>query len=204
MKRILWLGVFLAAGIVAAPVMAQTQTNASTATFSGFVETFFQQANWRAGARSIPSQYRRRVVAFKGKQRPGSIVVDTKHRYLYFVLENGKAYRYGVGVGRQGFTWKGRATIQRKAEWPGWTPPPAMRKREPWLPAHMPGGPENPLGARALYLYQGGVDTLYRIHGTNQPSTIGQSLSSGCIRMLNEDVEHLYKMVRIGTRVEVL
>ena len=205
MFRLYLLIASLTAGLVAGgTAAAQTPSQAPAPTFETFVNGFFQQARWQSGRSSIPSKYRRRIVDFKGTQRPGTIVVDTKHRLLYLVLDGGKAIRYGVGVGRAGFNWKGKATIQRKAEWPGWTPPPAMRKREPWLPAYMPGGPENPLGARALYLYKGGKDTLYRIHGTNQPSTIGQAVSSGCIRMLNSDVEDLYNRIRIGARVVVL
>jgi lipoprotein-anchoring transpeptidase ErfK/SrfK len=152
----------------------------------------------------VPPQYQRQTVPYEAKYAAGTIVIDTANRYLYHVRGDGTATRYGVGVGRQGFLWKGQAYIGDKREWPGWTPPPAMRAREPWLPAHMPGGPENPLGARAMYLYRGGADTLYRIHGTNQPETIGQALSSGCIRMLNADVEHLYEQVKRGTKVVVI
>ena len=135
---------------------------------------------------------------------PGTIVIDTGSRFLYLVLEDGKARRYGVGVGRTGFGWTGTVNVGRKAEWPGWTPPPAMRKREPWLPEHMEGGINNPLGARALYLYKGGQDTIYRIHGSNEPWTIGHAVSSGCFRMRNEDVTELYERVGIGTKVVVL
>jgi len=152
----------------------------------------------------VPSQYQRQTVRYETKYAAGTIVIDTSNRYLYHVRGDGTATRYGVGVGRQGFSWKGQAYIGDKREWPGWTPPPAMRAREPWLPAHMPGGPDNPLGARAMYLYRGGADTLYRIHGTNQPDTIGQALSSGCIRMLNADVEYLYEQVKHGTKVVVI
>jgi lipoprotein-anchoring transpeptidase ErfK/SrfK len=152
----------------------------------------------------LSSQYRRQTVRYEGDYAPGTIVIDTANKYLYHVQGDGTATRYGVGVGRQGFLWKGRAYVGDKREWPGWTPPPAMRQREPWLPAHMPGGPENPLGARAMYLYRDGADTLYRIHGTNQPDTIGQALSSGCIRMLNADIEHLYERVQRGTKVVVI
>ena len=129
----------------------------------------------------------------------GTVIVVTKERRLYFVLPDGKAVRYGVGVGRPGFEWGGSQTIIRKAEWPGWTPPAQMLKRHPDLPRFMPGGPENPLGARALYL----GSTLYRIHGSNEPETIGQAVSSGCIRMLNEDVIDLYERAKVGTRVVV-
>ena len=134
------------------------------------------------------------------KYAPGSIVIITKQRKLYFVTAPGTAIEYNIGVGRAGFTWSGVKSITRKAEWPDWTPPPEMLKRRPDLPKHMVGGPENPLGARALYL----GSSLYRIHGTNEPYTIGQNVSSGCIRMMNGDVEDLYDRVRVGTKVVVL
>ncbi|MFD1695917.1 L,D-transpeptidase [Roseibium aestuarii] len=149
-------------------------------------------------------EYRRKVVSYSGSEAPGTIVVDTKARYLYHVMGHGKAMRYGIGVGRDGFTWKGSQKITRMAKWPGWTPPPEMIARERQkgrkLPAHMPGGPQNPLGARALYL----GNTIYRIHGTNEDWSIGHAVSSGCIRMFNEDVEHLYEQVSVGTVVKVL
>jgi len=149
----------------------------------------------KAQATAIP----REVVSFSGTYRPGTIVINTSERRLYFVLPDGKAVRYGVGVGRPGFDWAGAQTITRKAEWPSWTPPSQMLKRRPDLPRFMPGGPENPLGARAMYL----GSTLYRIHGSNEPETIGQAVSSGCIRMLNEDVIDLYERAKVGTRVVV-
>ena len=147
--------------------------------------------------------FHRRRVAYQGPERPGTIVVDTGNRHLYLVRNDGSAIRYGIGIGREGFRWAGTAEVRRKARWPGWTPPPDMRRRRPDLPRHMPGGIDNPLGARALYLYQGGRDTLYRIHGTNEPWTIGGADSSGCIRMLNEDVLDLHDRVPIGTTVVV-
>ncbi len=150
--------------------------------------------------REISPEFRRQAVAYQGPEAPGTIVIDTPSRFLYLVQGNGQALRYGIGVGRPGFTWSGMKTITAKREWPGWTPPPAMLKRRPDLPRHMAGGPENPLGARALYL----GSSLYRIHGTNEPHTIGQNVSSGCIRMMNEDVEDLYERVRVGTRVKVI
>ncbi|MCB1522783.1 MAG: L,D-transpeptidase [Rhodoblastus sp.] len=150
--------------------------------------------------RSVAAEYLRAEVDYKTSERPGTIVVDTRDKHLYLVQEGGRAIRYGIGVGRPGFTWAGVKTITRKAEWPGWTPPPEMIKRRPDLPKHMEGGPENPLGARALYL----GSSLYRIHGTNEPYTIGQNVSSGCIRMMNHDVEDLYDRVRVGTKVIVL
>ncbi len=146
----------------------------------------------------------RQEVDYATYERPGTIVVDPGRRFLYLVREGGKAMRYGVGVGRPGFEWAGAHKVTRKAEWPGWTPPPQMRQRQPDLPAHMEGGPNNPLGAGALYHYRGGRDTKYRLHGTNRPVSIGQAMSSGCIRMLNTDVEHLYARTNVGTPVVVL
>lgn len=137
-------------------------------------------------------------------EKPGTIVIDTRSRYLYFVLADGKAQRYGVGVGREGFGWSGRVAIGRKAEWPTWTPPAEMRRRQPNLPLRMAGGPDNPLGARAMYLYDGKRDTLFRIHGSNEPWTIGHAVSSGCIRMRNEDVIELYSKAGVGTPVVVM
>jgi lipoprotein-anchoring transpeptidase ErfK/SrfK len=145
-------------------------------------------------------EYRRQTVSYDGSEAPGTIVIDTPSRFLYLVAGNGQAIRYGIGVGRPGFTWSGIKTITAKKEWPDWTPPPQMLKRRPDLPRHMEGGPDNPLGARAMYL----GSTLYRIHGTNEPHTIGQNVSSGCIRMMNEDVTDLYERVRVGTRVKVI
>ena len=131
-------------------------------------------------------------------------MIDSTERRLYYVMPDGKAMRYGVGVGRPGFDWAGTQTISRKQEWPTWTPPAQMLKRRPDLPRHMAGGIDNPLGARAMYLYSGKGDTGYRIHGSNEPDTIGQAVSSGCIRMLNADVEDLYNRVKVGTQVTVL
>jgi lipoprotein-anchoring transpeptidase ErfK/SrfK len=152
-------------------------------------------------ARSEPEpQFRRQEVEYHGPQRPGTIIIDTPHRFLYLVQPEGRAVRYGIGVGRPGFEWAGRKSVTRKAEWPAWTPPPEMIKRRPDLPAHMEGGPANPLGARAMYL----GSSLYRIHGTNEPETIGKAVSSGCIRMLNDDVVDLYGRVKVGTPVIVM
>lgn len=147
-----------------------------------------------------PAQFRRQEVDYSGREAPGTIVIDTPQKFLFLVEPGGRAIRYGVGVGRPGFEWSGVKTISRKAEWPGWTPPPQMMLRRPDLPAHMDGGPDNPLGARALYL----GSSLYRIHGTNEPETIGRDVSSGCIRMMNEDVIDLYNRVRVGTKVIVI
>jgi lipoprotein-anchoring transpeptidase ErfK/SrfK len=148
----------------------------------------------------LPAHLRRQVVEFRTTEAAGTIIVDTPNTYLYYVLGGAKAIRYGIGVGREGFTWSGVQTIARKAEWPDWIPPASMLQREPYLPRFMAGGPGNPLGARAMYL---GV-TIYRIHGTNQPSTIGRQVSSGCIRMVNEDVIDLYGRVNVGAKVVVL
>ncbi len=154
------------------------------------------------------AKFMRTQVRIDTKEKPGTVIVDSSKKYLYFVEANGMATRYGVGVGKEGFGWSGRMSVGRKAEWPGWTPPAAMiareRKKGRILPAHMKGGPANPLGARALYLYRGGRDSMFRIHGTNQPWTIGQNMSSGCIRMMNEDVEHLYSRVPRGSKVVVI
>ncbi len=149
-----------------------------------------------ARAPAIP----REIVAYNGAHAPGTVVVNTTERRLYLVLADGRAIRYGIGVGRPGFEWAGSPTITRKQEWPDWRPPVQMLQRRPDLPRYMAGGPDNPLGARALYL----GSSLYRIHGSNEPHTIGQAVSSGCIRMLNEDVIDLYDRVRVGTRVVVL
>jgi lipoprotein-anchoring transpeptidase ErfK/SrfK len=148
----------------------------------------------------MPARLRRQVVHYSTREAPGTIVIDTPNTYLYLVMGNGQAMRYGIGVGRDGFTWSGTQTITRKAEWPAWTPPPEMIARQPYLPRHMAGGPGNPLGARAMYL--GG--TIYRIHGTNAPETIGTRVSSGCLRLTNEDVSDLYSRVGVGTKVIVL
>jgi lipoprotein-anchoring transpeptidase ErfK/SrfK len=156
----------------------------------------------------VDPRFLRREVAYPTPEQPGTIVVDTDNRFLYLVRPNGRAIRYGIGVGKQGMSWRGRATIARKAEWPRWTPTAAMVARDPekngpWA-GGMEAGLENPLGARALYLYQGNRDTLYRIHGTSEPWSIGQSVSSGCIRMFNQDIIDLYSRVPTGTSVVVL
>ncbi len=156
---------------------------------------------------NIKPQFRRQLVRYTGGEWPGTIVVDTRNRHLYHVREGGTAMRYGIGVGRAGFTWEGEAYVARKARWPRWTPPAEMVSRDPkaakWA-LGMPGGPENPLGARALYLFDlSGRDTLYRIHGTNDPSSIGKNLSSGCIRMLNQDIAELHLRVTLKSRVVV-
>ena len=148
----------------------------------------------------LDPKFMRQVVPYRTEEKVGTIVVNTGEKFLYLVLGKGKALRYGIGTARDGFEWSGSHRITRKAEWPGWTPPAEMRKRKPDLPAHMPGGKNNPLGARALYIGA----TLYRIHGTNEPWTIGGDVSSGCIRMVNDDVVDLYERVKIGAKVIVL
>jgi lipoprotein-anchoring transpeptidase ErfK/SrfK len=157
-----------------------------------------------AAGKIVREKYKRTTVRYRTSEKPGSIIVDTDDRYLYFVLPGGKAVRYGIGVGREGFGWSGKEKVTRKAKWPSWTPPQEMivreRKKGRNLPSFMPGGPKNPMGARALYL----GSTEYRIHGTNEDWSIGRAVSSGCIRMLNEDVEDLYNRVSIGARVTVL
>jgi lipoprotein-anchoring transpeptidase ErfK/SrfK len=153
---------------------------------------------------SVPEAYRRHIVDYPRKEAPGTILVDSDARYLYYVMPEGKAIRYGVAVGEEAMAWSGVATIGKMAEWPDWIPTPEIQARLGPYPARVSGGPANPLGARALYLYEGSKDTLYRIHGTNQPEYIGQAISSGCIRMTNEDVIDLFEHVRQGTTVVVL
>ena len=166
--------------------------------------------NFTSGGGTNRNRYRgKRFVSDPTGRPPGTIVINTRKRKLYLVLGDGQALEYGVGVGRQGFNWNGVARVARKAEWPAWHPPKEMIARElkqygRRLPNRMEGGPRNPLGARALYLFQGNKDTLYRIHGTNKPHTIGLAVSSGCIRMINEEVIDLYNRVRIGAKVEVI
>lgn len=145
----------------------------------------------------LPAAYQMQAVYFRTTEAPGTIVIHTSERYLYVVQGNNRAIRYGIGVGREGFQWAGLQRISRKAEWPDWTPPPEMIERQPYLPRWMAGGPGNPLGARAMYLGA----TIYRIHGTNQPQTIGHAVSSGCFRLVNNDVINLYDRVAVGTKV---
>ena len=151
-------------------------------------------------AHAVDPQFDRQVVDYHGGEKPGTIIIDTPHYFLYLVEEGGKALRYGIGVGRPGFTWAGVKEISAMREWPDWRPPDEMLKRRPDLPRYMAGGPDNPLGARALYL----GSTLYRIHGSNEPWTIGTQVSSGCIRMRNDDVTDLYGRVKVGTKVVVM
>lgn len=160
----------------------------------------FRRTNWK----KIKDKWRRQLVAYQSTEPLGSVVVDASNHYLYVVFENQTALRYGVGVGRDGFRWYGRARIDRKALWPRWVPPPEMRKRQPDLPEYVDGGINNPLGPRALYLYRNGKDLGYRLHGTMEPWSIGSNVSSGCVRMFPEDVIDLYQRCPIGTRVLVL
>lgn len=196
----LFLGMTMVAAVLAG---GATQASAEAGGFANFLFGDNPTMAERPGHRfSNASPIPRQTVNFSGHPA-NTIVVDTSERRLYYTLGDGRAIKYGVGVGKEGFTWSGTNRITRKAEWPGWTPPSQMRARERAkgriLPAHMPGGINNPLGARAMYI----GSTLYRIHGTNQPWTIGQAMSSGCIRMANDDVTHLYNQVNVGTRVVV-
>ena len=157
-------------------------------------------ANPNEDSSEMRADLKRQIVSYRTNEAPGTVIVDTPNTYLYLVMPGGKAMRYGIGVGREGFTWSGVKTIEKKAEWPDWTPPPEMIQRQPYLPRFVAGGATNPLGARAMYL----SGSVYRIHGTNAPSTIGEQVSSGCIRMVNEDVIDLYSRVHVGTKVVVL
>jgi len=154
----------------------------------------------QGSSKELPQRFQRQLVNYASREPAGTIVIDTANTYLFLVLGDGKALRYGIGVGREGFAWAGAERVSRMAEWPDWHPPAEMIERQPYLPRFMAGGPGNPLGARALYLGK----TLYRIHGTNQPSTIGTFVSSGCIRLVNSDIEDLYTRVQVGARVVVL
>ncbi len=191
--------------------LAQSIIGGAAAVATGSVSALATtRYNFSSGGGDDWNRYReKKFVSDPTGRSPGSIVIYARRKKLYFVLPGGKAIEYGVGVGRQGFGWSGKAHVARKAEWPAWHPPKEMIARElkqygRRLPNRMEGGPQNPLGARALYLFQGKRDTLYRIHGTNKPHTIGQAVSSGCIRMLNEEVIDLYNRVRVGAKVEVV
>jgi len=186
--------------IPVAPAFAQTLSYQPADHGLAFPQYAPQPGNATPSTDEMPAALRRQVVSYQGNEAAGTVIVDTAHTYLYLILGGGKAMRYGIGVGRDGFTWSGTQTITRKAEWPDWIPPAAMIARQPYLPRQMAGGPGNPLGARAMYL--GG--TVYRIHGTNAPQTIGTHVSSGCIRLTNQDVTDLYSRVNVGTKVIVL
>ena len=200
MMRKLFL--FAAAAMTAAPLLATpVRADEEVVRFWDPATSSFQEIKRHPMAnRNMESPIKKETIDYAGPYDNGTIVVNTTERRLYYVLGDGKAMKYGIGVGRPGFTWNGTHAITRKTEWPGWTPPPAMRKRQPKLPDYMPGGPDNPLGARAMYI----GSTIYRIHGTAEPWTIGQAVSSGCIRMTNDDVADLYERVGVGTRVVVL
>jgi lipoprotein-anchoring transpeptidase ErfK/SrfK len=185
-----------AAVVMASAPAAQAQQSAAEFFSAPYNKSGYYPSSGRVARSAIPRQ----VVNYRGRHRPGTIVINTRERRLYLVQQGGQAIKYGIGVGRPGFQWAGVKNISRKAEWPAWTPPPQMLRRRPDLPRHMKGGIGNPLGARALYL----GSSLYRIHGSNEPETIGQAVSSGCIRMTNNDVIDLYKRVRVGTRVVVM
>jgi lipoprotein-anchoring transpeptidase ErfK/SrfK len=191
LKSMMAIGLSL---LLSAGMVMETAARTYDSRTNTWVEVGEGQTSTRRG-----SPIRKEVVEYQTNYRPGTIVVETDERRLYLVLEDGKALRYGIGVGRDGFTWSGQHRITRMAEWPGWTPPAAMHARQPGLPAYMPGGPDNPLGARALYI----GSTLYRIHGTSEPWSIGQAVSSGCIRLTNEDVTDLYERVQVGALVVV-
>jgi lipoprotein-anchoring transpeptidase ErfK/SrfK len=191
MRRILSTFALLA-GLAAVPGTAQANDVYDVI----FGRDYNPGASSRAGMSTIP----REIVPYAGKESAGTIIVNSPERRLYLVLGDGTAMRYGIGVGRPGFEWGGVKRVSRKAEWPDWTPPPQMLKRRPDLPRFMPGGPDNPLGARAMYL----GSSLFRIHGSNEPQTIGQAVSSGCIRMTNDDVTDLYERVKVGAKVVVI
>jgi lipoprotein-anchoring transpeptidase ErfK/SrfK len=188
--------------IPAAPAFAQalaySPADPDSAVFPQYAPA--PQSGDASGNNELAAPLRRQIVAYDGNEPVGTIIIDTAHTFLYLTLGSGKAMRYGIGVGREGFTWSGVQQITRKAEWPDWIPPAQMVARQPYLPRWVGGGPGNPLGARALYL----GNTDYRIHGTNDPTTIGKQVSSGCIRLRNEDVEDLYQRVGVGTKVVVL
>jgi lipoprotein-anchoring transpeptidase ErfK/SrfK len=192
----------LVTGIVCALAIAAATTNDAAAQRNAAINYDHTVAGTDPVSRFFgfsSSPIPRTVVTYPTRYRPGTIVVNTRERRLYLVLGNGEALRYGIGVGRDGFRWSGALRVSAKKEWPGWTPPAQMLKRRPDLPRYMPGGPENPLGARALYL----GSTLYRIHGSNEPETIGHAVSSGCFRLTNEDVIDLYNRVQVGATVIV-
>jgi lipoprotein-anchoring transpeptidase ErfK/SrfK len=193
---------FLLTGLLLGGCMQATWDPVSDANFTARDRKLLANAPYAKA--SIPLSHQRHIVQYQRNEVPGSILVDTEARYLYYVLPEGKAIRYGVIVGEDAQAWSGVATIGRKEEWPGWTPTDGEKKRLGPLPNYVEGGPHNPMGARGLYLYSGGKDTLFRIHGTNQPEYIGHAISSGCIRMTNEDVIDLYNRVKMGTVVVVL
>ena len=197
-----------AGALLAVPVMLPSAASAQVLGYASAPDSAFPSDNIMVTPSSpgegdgsvVPERLRRANVAFETREAPGTVIIDTGNTALYYVLGQGRAIRYGVGVGREGFTWSGTQTITRKAEWPDWHPPAEMIARQPYLPRFMAGGPGNPLGARAMYL----GSSVYRIHGTNDPSTIGKFVSSGCIRLTNEDVADLFSRVDVGTKVVVM
>jgi lipoprotein-anchoring transpeptidase ErfK/SrfK len=191
-----------AGALFLAPAILSNQANAQILGYASAPQSSFPSDNLMLvpDEGGLPERLRRATVSFDTREAPGTIIIDTGNTALYYVLGQGRAIRYGVGVGRDGFTWSGVQTISRKAEWPDWYPPAEMVARQPYLPRFVAGGPGNPLGARAMYL----GSSQYRIHGTNDPSTIGKFVSSGCIRLTNEDVADLFSRVNVGTRVVVL
>lgn len=191
-----------ALGLMLGGCMQSTLEPASEANFNPRDKELLAHAPYAKA--TIPEPYRRHIVNYHRKEAPGTIVIDTDARFLYYVLANGKAIRYGVTVGEEAQVWSGVARIGRMAEWPSWTPTAGEHERLGPLPSFVAGGPQNPMGARGLYLYANNKDTLYRIHGTNQPEYIGTAISSGCIRMTNEDVIDLYNRTKMGTPVVVL
>lgn len=206
-RSLRFCGVALFASFIAVPVVAAHAQALSYMPADRYVPVYqpivpetAQPGDATVGEDQVPEALRRQVVSYPGNEPAGTIVIDTAHTFLYLTLGGGRALRYGIGVGREGFTWSGVETISRKAEWPDWIPPAAMIARQPYLPRWVGGGPGNPLGARALYL----GNTDYRIHGTNDPTTIGKHVSSGCIRLRDADVIDLYQRVGIGTKVVVL
>jgi lipoprotein-anchoring transpeptidase ErfK/SrfK len=191
----------LASAVLLTPAVVSSAANAQTFGYASAQPSAYPTDEVVGSDKgAMPERLRRTVVAFSTTEAPGTVIIDTGNTTLYYVLGQGRAIRYGVGVGREGFTWSGVQTISRKAEWPDWHPPSEMIARQPYLPRFMAGGPGNPLGARAMYL----GTSQYRIHGTNDPSTIGKFVSSGCIRLTNEDVADLFSRVDVGTRVVVL
>jgi lipoprotein-anchoring transpeptidase ErfK/SrfK len=192
----------LLTGLLLGGCMQGTLEGVSDANFTARDKKLLSNAPYARA--SVPMQYQKQVVSFHRQEAPGSIVVDSDARYLYYVLPNKQALRYGVTVGEEAQAWTGVAKVGRKEEWPSWTPTDGERKRLGPLPAHVEGGPHNPMGSRGIYLYSGDKDTLFRIHGTNQPEYIGQAISSGCIRMTNEDIIDLYNKVKMGAIVVVL
>ncbi|MDB5590076.1 L,D-transpeptidase [Enterovirga sp.] len=197
-------GAGLAAAGAAAALPAQADSPADWNTYYGPEVEDHGKVYRATNLARVDRQWHRQLVTYSSNEPQGTVVVDTRNHFLYVIFENQTALRYGVGVGREGFQWFGRAAVTRRAVWPDWTPPPEMLKRRPDLPRHMVGGPDNPMGARALYLSRDGRDTGYRLHGTNEPWSIGQDGSSGCIRMLTEDIMDLYGRCPIGTNVLVL